>query len=47
MGWEHFAGHCYLALDQVDQDDDVFHAVVLLLLMMLTLIVEGYRESIW
>ena len=27
MGWEHFAGHCYLALDQVDQHDDVWHDV--------------------
>ena len=46
MGWEHFAGHCYLALDQVDdQHDDVCHAGVLLLLMMLTLIMEGFRET--
>ena len=22
MGWEHFAGHCYLALDQVIIVDD-------------------------
>ena len=44
MGWEHFAGHCYLALDQVDQNDDVCHAGVLLLLIMLTLIMEGFRE---
>ena len=25
MGWEHFAGHCYLALDQVALDDHVLN----------------------